>query len=331
MSNPISAAFDPIFMIHHTNVDRQLALWQALHPETWISQRNEPQYVNRDLTPFWKSSNAYFRSTDAPVKEFTKFNATYPEFVGLEGLSAAERKTRIEAKVNALYDPSNRRRGIAATAAAISGTAAAVAAEARQAPIALAAVSSQAAAVTTSARAAHAHAAPAHGKGPEALTALQRLDWFIRIRVKKFQLKQSFSVLFFLGSVPEDVSKWRSSPHLVGNHAEFVNSDPEHCVNCQESADVISEGFVDLDASLERLGYGRKTEEQIEKFIHDEIRWRIQKADGTVVPASELDVLEVAVLTWDVTDGDLDVRPVHRNLTSHKDGGRVPGHKRYHL
>jgi hypothetical protein len=50
-----------------------------------------------------------------------------------------------------------------------------------------------------------------------------------------------------------------------------------------------------------------------------------------VVPASELEVLEVAVMTWDVTDGDLEIRPVHRDLTSHRKGGRVPGHKDYEL
>jgi hypothetical protein len=109
------------------------------------------------------------------------------------------------------------------------------------------------------------------------LTALQRLDWFIRIRVKKFQLKQSFSILIFLGPVPDKVEQWRSSPNLVGNHSEFVNSNPESCPSCLENANAITEGFIDLDSSLERLGYGRKTEEQIEKFIHDQISWRIQK------------------------------------------------------
>lgn len=49
------------------------------------------------------------------------------------------------------------------------------------------------------------------------------------------------------------------------------------------------------------------------------------------MPAAELDVLEVAVMTWDVTDGDVDVRPVHRDITSGKVGGRIPGQKPYEL
>ena len=50
-----------------------------------------------------------------------------------------------------------------------------------------------------------------------------------------------------------------------------------------------------------------------------------------MVPAEDLEVLEVSVMTWDVTDGDVDVLPVHHNITSHKTGGRVPGHKPYTL
>jgi len=49
------------------------------------------------------------------------------------------------------------------------------------------------------------------------------------------------------------------------------------------------------------------------------------------VPAADLDVLEVGVMTWDVTDGDIDVLPIHRNITSEKAGGRIPGQKPYHL
>ena len=49
------------------------------------------------------------------------------------------------------------------------------------------------------------------------------------------------------------------------------------------------------------------------------------------MPATEIDVLEVAVMTWDVTDGDVEVLPVHHDITSGKAGGRVPGHKPYTL
>ena len=30
--------FDPIFFLHHANVDRLLALWSALNPEVWVTE-----------------------------------------------------------------------------------------------------------------------------------------------------------------------------------------------------------------------------------------------------------------------------------------------------
>ena len=37
MGDPAVAAFDPIFWFHHCQVDRVLALWQAVYPDTYVS------------------------------------------------------------------------------------------------------------------------------------------------------------------------------------------------------------------------------------------------------------------------------------------------------
>jgi tyrosinase len=31
-------AFDPIFWLHHSNVDRMLSLWYAIHYNTWVAK-----------------------------------------------------------------------------------------------------------------------------------------------------------------------------------------------------------------------------------------------------------------------------------------------------
>jgi len=54
---------------------------------------------------------------------------------------------------------------------------------------------------------------------------------------------------------------------------------------------------------------------------------KVCQIDGTVVSASEFEMLEVAVMTLDVTDPA--GRAVHRDLTSDRVGGRVPGQKNY--
>jgi tyrosinase len=32
MQDPVYAAYDPIFFLHHCNVDRQLAIWEGINP-----------------------------------------------------------------------------------------------------------------------------------------------------------------------------------------------------------------------------------------------------------------------------------------------------------
>jgi len=266
---------------------------------------NDSDRQTLDLIPFWKSEsgNAFHRSTDAPVRDWLKFRFTYPEFVGLEKLSDAERKARIQGKVDALYDPNNRRQGIPTTTRPLAAMAGATGPLAAMAGALSGAPDAGSTRATAGQQPGQATAASGAGGKPlpqavfrsaplsivnlptaptptddaSELTALQRLDWFIRIRVKKFQLKQSFTILVFLGSIPEDVEDWRTSPNLIGSHSEFVNSDPEHCANCKENADAITEGFIDLDDGLERMGLGHKTEEEIENYIKDNIHWRIQK------------------------------------------------------
>lgn len=36
-------AFDPIFYLHHTNVDRLLTIWARLNSETWVSRAGKSE------------------------------------------------------------------------------------------------------------------------------------------------------------------------------------------------------------------------------------------------------------------------------------------------
>jgi tyrosinase len=48
------AAFDPVFWIHHCQIDRWFAIWQAIHPDSWYSS-SQKDYQNADLLPFRSS------------------------------------------------------------------------------------------------------------------------------------------------------------------------------------------------------------------------------------------------------------------------------------
>ncbi|KAI8958938.1 Di-copper centre-containing protein [Daldinia sp. FL1419] len=89
------AAFDPIFFMHHCNVDRQFAIWQALNVDnkenwfespseqlqdngTWSIEHNAIDTPKTPLTPFHKDTEGtYFNSDD--IREWTKWGYSYPE------------------------------------------------------------------------------------------------------------------------------------------------------------------------------------------------------------------------------------------------------------
>ncbi|KAI4668713.1 uncharacterized protein J4E78_002541 [Alternaria triticimaculans] len=83
------SAFDPLFWLHHTNVDRLLAMYQLITPNTYISNGNiprpmaqwnqgEPKNQYSPLKPFTKdTAGNYFTSVD--VKETRTLGYYYPE------------------------------------------------------------------------------------------------------------------------------------------------------------------------------------------------------------------------------------------------------------
>lgn len=44
MSWPQTAAFHPIFWLHHANVDRLFSLWSAVNPEVWVTVGSEVEH-----------------------------------------------------------------------------------------------------------------------------------------------------------------------------------------------------------------------------------------------------------------------------------------------
>ncbi|KAG8824552.1 hypothetical protein FRC17_009078 [Serendipita sp. 399] len=106
------AAFDPIFWLHHCNVDRVFALWQALNPTQYVVPRKNQagtfatragttEDINSPLAPFWKAEGVYWTAADA--RDTRTMNYTYPELVKWSTLTPGERETRIRTDINTLY------------------------------------------------------------------------------------------------------------------------------------------------------------------------------------------------------------------------------------
>lgn len=140
-----TASYDPVFWLHHTNVDRLFAFWQTLHPNSYGASQSAPAGtwtiaqgtgLNADspLTPFYRDTAGHFWTTNEVKNWGQTFKYTYPEYVDSDGSAAA-----IASYVNKLYGPS-------ATATAGSSIATGSKADVGQSNVAASSSSSSAAA-----------------------------------------------------------------------------------------------------------------------------------------------------------------------------------------
>ena len=110
MRSPPAAGFDPIFWLHHANVDRFVALYQRLYPETYVEpaeqfsstytiQAGTVTDTNTPLTPFHRNANGDFWTSEE-AKSTNTFGYTYPELAG-----NPDNQTLVET-INNLYQTS---------------------------------------------------------------------------------------------------------------------------------------------------------------------------------------------------------------------------------
>lgn len=233
------------------------------------------------MTPFWNGASTFWNSN--ACRDFEKsLNYTYPEFAGLSGQSAATIKAKIGAIVNQLYGSgTTRTAAVAAAAGTIADAAAQLAGSAQQPakpfPIAALRMAAAPAAVTPPASGSSAGAqqvlVQVSGNGTSSY-----LEWSARIHAKKFELNGSYSVLIFIGSVPDDPQQWRTAPSYVGAHHVFANSQVEDCANCRENRDESVEGFVELnDAIAAKSGLHSFDLSVVEPYLKNQLHWRVQK------------------------------------------------------
>ncbi|KAH9989733.1 photo-regulated tyrosinase [Russula compacta] len=305
MWDPAVAGFDPVFYLHHTNVDRLLSLWKAVHPDVWVSKGSSekgtftiPAYTDIDektgLTPFWDSPTEFWTSSETKTTKSLQY--TYPEFNGLNSKNPSAVAYAIAKYIRKQYGPDRPRVTPAAAARPPTQYAASVA----SAPGVLA----------QQAQSGNVH------------------DWTVRIQVKKFELGGSFAILIFIGDVPDDYTKWRSAPSLVGSHVSFANSVPSQCTNCSNQADAFVEGFVHLNgviAALSEIPSYDPT--HVVPYLQDKLHWRIQGPDRKPIDFKKLPSLEVNVVQTPLSQETGAIFPTlgagqfHHAITYGKAGG----------
>ncbi|KAH8725083.1 common central domain of tyrosinase-domain-containing protein [Phaeosphaeriaceae sp. PMI808] len=103
------SAFDPIFWLHHCNIDRIIALYQYRYPDTWVESASQAmgtftmakgsaQGADSPLAPFHMNADGHMW-TSATSRNWTSFGYTYPE------LMKNPSNETFTATLNKLYKP----------------------------------------------------------------------------------------------------------------------------------------------------------------------------------------------------------------------------------
>lgn len=90
---------------------------------------------------------------------------------------------------------------------------------------------------------------------------LKMYDWTIHVTFKKFELQDSFSLLFYFAS---DDGNYDKEESFIGSVNAFRGSTPETCANCKDNENLVQEAFVHLNHYL-----GRDLQSFDPKDVHD--------------------------------------------------------------
>ncbi|KAK4110354.1 Di-copper centre-containing protein [Canariomyces notabilis] len=337
------AAFDPIFWLHHCNVDRLLAIYQALYPKNWIKEWKaagnaagtfttdfgDAQNGSTKLYPFWDKSGKLdsFWTSDG-VRLTTTLGYTYPETSDtVRQQQGTNYTTWLRRRISELYPvPSQMRRRIRATEAPVSFMAV------QPEPILKIDnpgednLASEGISVTGIAAETTSEAiTTAESSKPEYDESTFTL-WTANMRAEKHVLGQPYSVYIFLRDFPADPATWDLNPTTVGLVAILGQSQDTGCAKCvtDMAEGLCVTGTVSLtEALVDAYNLDDGNEERLTSLDNDDVanylkrhlHWRVLLADKTEVPRDQVPGLMVCVSAVKVTldeDGLPVYDPDHR-------------------
>lgn len=311
MSDPAISAFDPIFWLHHANIDRLLAMWQAINPQSFVTPTvnafgsyAEPRGFVDDgdssLLPFHSDNGSGFWTSNK-ARSTRTFGYAYQDVIDWN-LTQATLSSNVRAQVNRLYSPNrvnsnNRQRTDGKWS---NRTLARL--EAGTLNIASTVGSSE-----------------------------SERQWTITVQVQRYAHRNPFVIDFFIGSPPFNPSAWPTASNLVGSHAQFVatNADPMHP---NGFADGLTHGEVSLTMYL-TAGVQMGTLADLEPysvvpFLIDSLQWRARDMEGVELELGSLAALSIAVGSQVVQSAKvLNQFPtyseieIYENITAGKPGG----------
>jgi tyrosinase len=280
------SAFDPVFFLHHCTVDRILAIWQAVHPTTWVpssqallnsytTRRGQPINASTALTPFFADDNGTFWTSDS-VRDHTKFGYTYAELLRSPSTTNNNNNLAVAAQVRTTKQAVNRLYGSFS-------------------PASLFLKELRAQGFKTSHKTAKPAAAPHHSLTESKIFAGTDGDryheWTAHVRVGKQALGGASSINFFLGDGDGDDASELKHVGTMGVFTATRYRDPTQELEMGADHDVSVSGTVPLTAALvEKVAEGELgglEPEQVEPYLRAHLKRVVLGSRGEVVSAGE--------------------------------------------
>ncbi|KAK4034166.1 DNA-directed RNA polymerase I subunit RPA2 [Parachaetomium inaequale] len=276
------SAFDPVFFLHHCTVDRILAIWQAVHPTTWVpssqallnsytTRRGQPINASTALTPFFSDDNGTFWTSDS-VRDHTKFGYTYAELLRGPSTTPSNNNMAVAAQVRTTKQAVNRMYGSFS-------------------PASLFLKELRAQGFKTSHKTAKPAAAPHYSLTESKIFAGADGDryheWTAHVRVDKQALDRVSSINFFLGG--DDDAPESTHVGTMGVFTAARYRDPTQELEMGMDHDVPVSGTVPLTAALvKKVAEGELAglePEQVEPYLRAHLKRVMLGSKGEVVAA----------------------------------------------
>ncbi|KAK6532121.1 hypothetical protein TWF694_003283 [Orbilia ellipsospora] len=284
------SSFDPVFFLHHCNVDRLFAMWQAINKATSYSGTGnyaKPQVnqggtygippgttdtINTPLWPFIQDNGSPY--TSVQVQETAWFGYNYPEAQkylsanwapGTKTFSTDQYSKNVRIKAQNLY----------------GGTVSNSVAKRRKRDVA----------VTSD---------PTLNNGLDrSIIGNNRYyEWRIELTTDRTALNGTFYIHFFLGKPSRDSTKWLTQPEHVGDFVVFTHSMQADPTVDPSLIDTTISGNVPLtDAMTQHFGANLTSllPADAQPFLIRNLRWRVTDASGVVHSVRSVKGLTVSV------------------------------------
>ncbi|KAK6357742.1 hypothetical protein TWF718_002050 [Orbilia javanica] len=264
------SSFDPVFFLHHCNVDRLFAIWQAINPDSYVTwqQNGGGTYgiapgtndtVNSPLEPWLNPTGGRLNSN--AVKNTATFGYGYPEVpkhlyqsnpVGLRRFAMTEVQKLYP---NTVSSSSKRKRDL--------------------------------------------YTSEENEGLDNSVDNNQYYEWRVDVATDRGALNGSYSVHFFLGKPARDYKQWASQPEFVGDYIVFTHSMEPTVDGNPEVVSTEITGSVPLTNAMvkafARTNLTSLNPQDAIPFLIRNLRWRVTDSLGNPVRPRNVKGLKVSV------------------------------------